>query len=68
MCTSSSPSRPPALGLRALKLLLRQRELATDYRFFISAGLSYSFGSISDNVVNPRSAMAIRSSDALWNM
>lgn len=44
----------PAGGLTPEEILLRQRELATDYRFFISAGLSYSFGSIYNNVVNPR--------------
>ncbi|HSK18082.1 MAG TPA: hypothetical protein VK912_03005 [Longimicrobiales bacterium] len=36
------------------EVLLRQRELATDYRFFISGGISYRFGSIFNNVVNPR--------------
>jgi hypothetical protein len=44
----------PAGGLTPEEILLRQRELATDYRFFISAGLSYSFGSIYNNIVNPR--------------
>ncbi len=44
----------PAAGLTPEEILLRQQELATDYRFFISAGLSYSFGSIYNNVVNPR--------------
>lgn len=44
----------PAGGLTPEEILLRQQELATDYRFFVSAGLSYSFGSIYNNVVNPR--------------
>jgi len=36
------------------ELLLRQRELATDYNYSFSVGLSYTFGSIYSNVVNPR--------------
>lgn len=35
-------------------LLLRRRELETQYRYFVSVGLSYSFGSIYNNIVNPR--------------
>jgi hypothetical protein len=44
----------PAGNLTPEQILLRQRELATGYRFFISGGLSYRFGSIFNNVVNPR--------------
>lgn len=44
----------PAAGLTPEEVLLQQQELATDYRYFISAGFSYSFGSIFNNVVNPR--------------
>jgi hypothetical protein len=36
------------------EILLRQRELATDYRYFVSGGISYRFGSIFNNVVNTR--------------
>ncbi|MBA3580587.1 MAG: hypothetical protein H0W42_11445 [Gemmatimonadaceae bacterium] len=36
------------------QVLLRRRQLATSYRYFVSAGLSYSFGSIYSNVVNSR--------------
>ena len=36
------------------EILIRQRELATDYSFEFDFGLSYSFGSIFNNVVNPR--------------
>lgn len=36
------------------EVLLRQRELATSYRYYLSLGLSYRFGSIFNNVVNPR--------------
>lgn len=35
-------------------IFLRIRELDTDYSFFGSIGLSYTFGSIYNNVVNPR--------------
>ena len=34
--------------------LLRLRQLATSYTYFINFGLSYSFGSILNNIVNPR--------------
>ena len=36
------------------EILVRQRELATDYSFDFGFGISYSFGSIFNNVVNPR--------------
>jgi hypothetical protein len=36
------------------EVLLRQRQLATNYRYFLSVGLSYRFGSPVQNVVNPR--------------
>jgi hypothetical protein len=36
------------------EVLLRQRQLATNYRYFMSVGLSYRFGSPVQNVVNPR--------------
>ncbi len=35
-------------------ILLRQRELATNFRYFVQMGVSYRFGSIFNNVVNPR--------------
>jgi hypothetical protein len=34
--------------------LLRLRQLATSYTYFVNLGFSYSFGSIFNNVVNPR--------------
>jgi len=34
--------------------LLRLRQLATSYNYWVQVGLSYSFGSIFNNVVNPR--------------
>ena len=36
------------------EILVRQRELATGYEYEIGFGFSYSFGSIFNNVVNPR--------------
>lgn len=36
------------------EVLLRRRELATGYDYFVSVGLSFTFGSIYTNVVNPR--------------
>ncbi|MEA2096570.1 MAG: hypothetical protein U9P73_07770 [Candidatus Cloacimonadota bacterium] len=36
------------------ELLLKQKELQTQYTYFLSIGLSYSFGSIYNNIVNPR--------------
>jgi hypothetical protein len=36
------------------EVLLRQRQLATGYSYFVAFGVSYRFGSIYDNVVNPR--------------
>lgn len=36
------------------EILLRRRQLATSYDYFFSIGLSFTFGSIYTNVVNPR--------------
>jgi hypothetical protein len=36
------------------EILLRQRQLATGYQYFVNFGISYSFGSIFNNIVNPR--------------
>ncbi|MBN2028780.1 hypothetical protein JW824_00905, partial [bacterium] len=36
------------------EILLNRRELASEYDYFISAGISFRFGSIYSNVVNPR--------------
>lgn len=35
-------------------VLLRRRELGTDYRFSVDIGFNYTFGSVFNNVVNPR--------------
>jgi hypothetical protein len=36
------------------EILLQRQEMATQYSFFTSFGLTYTFGSIYNNVVNPR--------------
>lgn len=36
------------------EILLRQRQFATGYRYSLNFGVSYSFGSIFNNIVNPR--------------
>lgn len=41
-------------GHSAEDVYLRLRELQTNYRFDASLGLSYTFGSIYNNIVNPR--------------
>ncbi|MBN1938893.1 MAG: hypothetical protein JW843_04860 [Candidatus Aminicenantes bacterium] len=38
------------------EILLRRRQLATSYNYFAMFGLSYTFGSVYTNVVNPRFA------------
>lgn len=35
-------------------MLLRQRQLATGFQYFMGFGVTYRFGSIYNNVVNPR--------------
>ena len=44
----------PKVGATQEEILLQRRQLATSYRYFGSLGLSYSFGSIYNNVVNTR--------------
>ena len=36
------------------EILTRQQELATNYQYYTRVGLSYTFGSMYNNVVNPR--------------
>jgi len=40
--------------LSPAEVLLRQRELATGFEYNLRIGLSYAFGSIYNNIVNPR--------------
>ncbi len=44
----------PKSGLTDEEILVQRRQLETSYRYSISVGLSYTFGSIFNNVVNPR--------------
>jgi hypothetical protein len=43
-----------AAGATPEQILLRQRQLETSYRYFYNIGFEYRFGSIFNNVVNPR--------------
>lgn len=44
----------PKEGATAEEVLLRQRQLATQYSYSFRIGFGYTFGSIYNNVVNPR--------------
>ena len=44
----------PKGNLTREEVLLRQSQLATTYRAFIYMGINYTFGSVLNNVVNPR--------------
>jgi len=44
----------PKAGASTEDILLRQKELATQYSFFTNLTILYTFGSIYNNVVNPR--------------
>jgi hypothetical protein len=41
-------------GATTEEVLLKRKELATQFQYFTSFGLTYTFGSIYNNVVNPR--------------
>lgn len=41
-------------SLSDIQVIARQEALATNFRYFMSFGVSYTFGSIFNNVVNPR--------------
>jgi hypothetical protein len=41
-------------GATEQEVLVRRRQLATSYSYFAGFGLSYTFGSIFNNIVNPR--------------
>ncbi len=41
-------------GVTEEERLLRLKELATGYSYWVSVGLSYTFGSVYSNIVNPR--------------
>jgi hypothetical protein len=44
----------PGSGVSIEEILLRRRELETSYYYYMSIGISYTFGSIYNNIVNPR--------------
>jgi hypothetical protein len=44
----------PAAGATLEEILLRRRQLETSYDYYLSVGLSYTFGSTQSHVVNPR--------------
>lgn len=44
----------PKGGASEEEILLRRQQLATSYQYWVSIGISYSFGSIYNNIVNPR--------------
>jgi len=44
----------PRAGATPEEILVRQRQLATSYSYYVSFGLSYNFGSIHNNIVNSR--------------
>jgi hypothetical protein len=44
----------PRRGASLEEVLLRRRQLETSYDYYTSIGLSYTFGSIYNNIVNPR--------------
>jgi hypothetical protein len=48
----------PAGAATQEEVLVRQRQLATSYDFYVSIGITYRFGSIFNNVVNARFANA----------
>lgn len=44
----------PKTGATTEEILLQRRMLATQYSYYFSAGLTYTFGSLYNNIVNPR--------------
>ncbi len=44
----------PRRGASDEEVLLRQRALNTNFSYFGSVNVSYTFGSIFNNIVNPR--------------
>ncbi len=44
----------PKGGVDLEEVLLQRKQLETSYQYFASFGFTYSFGSIYNNIVNPR--------------
>jgi len=56
----------PLSGASQEEVLLRRKELATTYSYFVSFGLSYTFGAVYTNIVNPRFGTGSRSFYISW--
>ena len=44
----------PLNGATYEEIILRQKDLESDYSYYLNFGLSYTFGSMKNNFVNPR--------------
>ncbi|MDQ6827780.1 MAG: hypothetical protein M3081_02830 [Gemmatimonadota bacterium] len=44
----------PRSGATDQQILTQQQQLRTNYQYFVFAGINYSFGSVLNNIVNPR--------------
>jgi hypothetical protein len=44
----------PKEDIATEEILLQRKQLATQYQYWASIGFSYTFGSIYNNIVNPR--------------
>ena len=44
----------PRRGATEEEILTQQRQLATNYQYFVFLGINYTFGSVLNNIVNPR--------------
>ena len=44
----------PLNGATYEEIILRQKELESNFNYSCSLGISYTFGSMKNNVVNPR--------------
>jgi hypothetical protein len=44
----------PLDGATYEEIILRQKELESNYFYYMNFGISYTFGSMKNNVVNPR--------------
>lgn len=44
----------PRTGATEQEILTQQRQLATSYQYFVFIGVNYTFGSVLNNIVNPR--------------
>lgn len=56
----------PARDATPDEILLRQRQVATNYRYFFNFGVSYNFGSIFSTVVNPRMRRLVSGSEIFF--